>query len=367
MIGNEAAPVRKPQIRPGFTLVELLVVIAIIGVLIGLLLPAVQAAREAARRSQCMNNLKQMGLALHNYHDSYKVFPGTTGVEEKSLTSPFGPNSEFSPHVAMLPYMEQKPLHDMIASVLTGLDGVKVFQPYTANTYDELYPPFNAKYQPPYLLCPSSTNNGPYPRGNYGGMTVTNYHFCVGDAVEYYSMNPPNRGLFWGYTMPAWNAWLGKPPRFRGTQDITDGLTNSLAISERCSGAGATSVLGGTAALVTGLGQNPALCLRQASGGRLTGIVVPEPIGTKRLAYSAYCVLFNTVLPPNSPACDNYATYWWGGYPPQSMHPGGVNALMADGSVRFISETIDCGNTAAPAPNYNSPDSAPVPTECGAR
>src|ERR1700709_2477916 len=93
--------------RTGFTLIELLVVIAIIAVLIALLLPAVQQAREAARRSQCKNNLKQLGLAMHNYHDTYKVFPTASG------------GNGFSPHARILPYVDQAPLYGTLNFLTT--------------------------------------------------------------------------------------------------------------------------------------------------------------------------------------------------------------------------------------------------------
>ena len=104
-----------PRPRPaGFTLVELLVVIAIIGVLVALLLPAVQAAREAARRSQCGNNLKQIGLALHNYHDTLKWFPPGAVFEGGASTAPNAQpiNQRGSMHVRLLPYMEQQALYN---------------------------------------------------------------------------------------------------------------------------------------------------------------------------------------------------------------------------------------------------------------
>jgi len=95
--------------RNGFTLVELLVVIAIIGVMVGLLLPAVQSARESARRMSCGNNLKQLGLAFHNYHDTYKVFPaGLTGTNSGALSN----GGRLSPFVGLLPFIEQQPLMD---------------------------------------------------------------------------------------------------------------------------------------------------------------------------------------------------------------------------------------------------------------
>ena len=121
----------------GFTLVELLVVIAIIGILVALLLPAIQAAREAARRTQCVNNLKQLGISLHNYHDTYKVFPagmgGTTGPGWGTCELP-GPGGNhtggMSPYVSMLPFMEQDPLYQEIVNPYPAATPWAAWGPY---------------------------------------------------------------------------------------------------------------------------------------------------------------------------------------------------------------------------------------------
>ncbi len=155
--------------RRGFTLIELLVVIAIIAILIALLLPAVQQAREAARRSTCKNQLKQLGLAIHNYHDTYKMVPFGSSING-------GPGPRHSGYMGMLPYIDQAPLYQLIA---TG--GTRV-----ANNGSTNYPPFGASpwdgnYAPnlitlPVLQCPSDQD----PPGVTMGKT--NYMFSRGDT-----------------------------------------------------------------------------------------------------------------------------------------------------------------------------------------
>lgn len=109
--------------RRAFTLVELLVVIAIIGILVGLLLPAVQAAREAARRMQCQNNLKQMGLALHNYHDTYNSFPGGTTINGPCCGTP----AQMTWAIAILPFIEQSSIYNQYDSRLSTADPANAF------------------------------------------------------------------------------------------------------------------------------------------------------------------------------------------------------------------------------------------------
>jgi prepilin-type N-terminal cleavage/methylation domain-containing protein len=140
--------------RSGFTLVELLVVIAIIGILIALLLPAVQAAREAARRLQCTNNMKQMGLALHNYHDTYKAMPWMRGPSNDGTrnTRPLGNEQTIGAFMHILPFLEQGPLYDIISKPLT----------VGANTAMPFGPPRDFFWYTPWTLdvpvycCPSA-------------------------------------------------------------------------------------------------------------------------------------------------------------------------------------------------------------------
>ncbi|WP_437206544.1 DUF1559 domain-containing protein [Planctomicrobium sp. SH664] len=345
---------RRRHVRPAFTLIELLVVIAIIAVLVALLLPAVQQAREAARRTQCKNNLKQIGLALHNYHDAHTVFPGVGGGPINRSTGNLANDRRMSPFASILPYVDEGPLYSMISGSWTGPDGY-TYGPFMGGPTDTAYGPFSARYQPKFLLCPS-TNPLRNPRGQsgpFGGSSTTHYVFCLGDLINN-NVNPQSRGLFWGSNHPttAMNA------RQKGVRDVTDGTSNTLALSERVNATDRPTEVMGSMAVIPNIHLNPRLCLEAVGSDGIdfksTYVVGTEAAGQFRLAFDSYpgSSGFTTVLPPNSPSCGT-STSSWGIYSAQSRHPGGVHALLVDGSVRFISQNIDTGNTAATSPSLN--------------
>ncbi len=205
----------------GFTLVELLVVIAIIGILIALLLPAVQAAREAARRAMCSNNLKQLGVALHNYHDTYRTLPYLS----MNATSA---NPYVSGLVAILPFVEQKPLYDQITSRST-FNGVS-YAPYDQYPISSGYEPWKAMISA--YLCPSDPGSSQRSSvGSFAGGGRNSYCFSVGD-----------------WTPTVWETSTRGPFASRKTfnfRDITDGLSNTIAMGERCLGTTGGQVKGG--------------------------------------------------------------------------------------------------------------------------
>jgi prepilin-type N-terminal cleavage/methylation domain-containing protein/prepilin-type processing-associated H-X9-DG protein len=318
----------------GFTLVELLVVIAIIGILVAMLLPAVQAAREAARRSSCTNNLKQMGLALHNYHDTFKSFPPRKGGTSQGTVH----NSERkSAFVALLPFYEQAPMHDQIAA------GDATYPPWGPSAWTS-WTVWNVA--PEVLLCPST------PR--LPATDVINYAFSVGDSITNNRDSTNNRGLF--------SLRIGA--RFA---DIVDGTSNTIAMSERTWGGnlGITTSNGheaktATAHNVSSINTNPMTCIAKANNNEFTGIQIKARFGASWQDGQAERVGFTTILPPNAPSCTNdsnqNADANGGIYNPSSHHPNGVNALMADGAVRFVTQNINCGNTAAaPVTSGKSP------------
>lgn len=313
--------------RRAFTLVELLVVIAIIGILIALLLPAVQAAREAARRAQCSNNLKQLALALHNYHDSNRSFPFRQGGTMGSG----GNEGRLSGWVSLLPYMEQGPLFQTISNVAT-INGTSypAWGPLPSNLD---YEPWQAKVAA--LMCPSD----PGAEAAQNEIGRTNYTFCIGDTVADSTLVKNTRGLF-GYYSAC---------KFR---DMADGTSNTVALSERAIGVDPMKLKGGVAQGISGLETNPASCLATegANGFYETSTTTVDWSGKRWCDGVPVFNAFTTVLGPNSPSCLAGSSETDAGiFSASSHHPGGVNAGMGDGSVRFVNDTIDTGNTSLPA------------------
>jgi prepilin-type N-terminal cleavage/methylation domain-containing protein/prepilin-type processing-associated H-X9-DG protein len=318
----------------GFTLVELLVVIAIIGVLVALLLPAVQAAREAARRSQCTNNLKQIGLSLHNYHDVHNALVSRTGGTQGPSPWNDSNNGQLSGFIGLLPFMEQGPLWDEISGGVEfppGPGGRAT--PFGPAAWRTDYRPF--RQQVPTLLCPSDGPGADRNPANTQGRS--NYAFSSGDSINNNAYDRPTRGPF-GY-----HYYL----RFA---TVTDGLSNTIAMGERVIDTANRMVRSGTAINVGPVHQDPTLCLATAVGNRYRdGVTTRSESGLTwadgRPAWNG----ISTVLPPNSPSCMADDRSWqWGLWSASSHHPGGVNALMLDGSVQFISETINTGRLDLP-------------------
>ncbi len=324
----------RPRQR-GFTLIELLVVIAIIAILIALLLPAVQQAREAARRTQCRNNLKQLGLALHNYHDSFGLFPmGHTRSNDGGggVTGWRG----YSVHAMVLPYIDQAPLYNSInfnqhfdyVGTPAGVVGVD-------NTI-----PRRTKITA--FLCPSDS---PFPasadRGN------NNYPGSMGPSLgQYVSPVGMRNGMFNFDVIVR----MG---------DVRDGTSNTIAFSEHLIGDNnaAAFVPGDVVRAIAWTGPTvtkptagdlatygaacaaaslpPASATHHSHGGREWAVGMPAQ------------TLFNTAAPPNHkfPNCQPCVGCGWmdsqGIFAARSRHTGGVHASMADGSVRFVSENVD--------------------------
>ncbi len=331
----QICPQHERRTTGGFTLVELLVVIAIIGILIALLLPAVQAAREAARRSQCTNNTKQIVLALHNYHDTHKRFPH---MRLHRLNN-HGTRNSWNGFVALLPFVEQSALWDLSQSQDWA-------NPWNSN---DLSTARVTAYH-----CPSDSE---VQQSQFGGRS---YYFCVGDSMHDIHNGHPNGGLRGVFHSNE----SGTRPPGRSFADIRDGTSNTLAIGESVTGDATNRVKGNVLrggdndilpvdrSGVPGFHRRRAnVCLAQIGAGGYydeTSFQVRKNT-TERRGWRwgdgrPYFAAFTTVLPPNSASCVYSSGDSAGGsYSASSEHPGGANFGLADGSVRFISETIDAG------------------------
>lgn len=308
-----------PRSSRGFTLVELLVVIAIIGILIALLLPAVQAAREAARRSQCNNNLKQFGIALHNYHDVFKRLPSS----DAGVLTPSGSlqNTGISEHARLLQYMEQSNVYQLVDFKSKWNDPVNAAA---------------AAIRVPVFMCPSDAAINVPPI--YG---PNNYYGNQGAQILYGGVPPTNPS----------NANYGMPPAdgifytnsFLPFAEIRDGLSATAAFSEKVTG----DFNNGLSTLKSDTFQpgthpaTPDAALADCRAINVTNLSMQgySNVGAPWLEGYHSTTYYYHIAPPNDRSCM---------YPPgrimttaNSYHPGGVQLLLCDSSVRFVSDTVD--------------------------
>ncbi len=318
----------------GFTLIELLVVIAIIAVLIALLLPAVQAAREAARRSQCINNLKQFGIALHNYHDVQGSLPW--GHQEDDQWC------DWSAHVALLPFVEQGPLYNSFNFYNDGnaASPRNVRNSTATNTKVTVF------------LCPSDTDRQTNKFGH------NNYRCNLGSSPDSVNTLGQMNGPF-----------IGADPKAKlncrvfGFRDIIDGLSNTAAFSERVMGLPKNTQgldpIKPTSSAFTVAAVTPINLMNlpnaywiacnsinqqtaKLQGGQGYDSDVYGIGGTWYIGYPAHTG-YNHVMPPNTWSCVSNGgggSNDQGAHAASSRHPGSVNVLMADGSVRSVKSTI---------------------------
>ncbi|MEX1041640.1 MAG: DUF1559 domain-containing protein [Pirellulaceae bacterium] len=284
----------------GFTLVELLVVIAIIGVLVALLLPAVQQAREAARRMQCQNNLKQLGLGLHNYHDTYQAFPAGRYVDANV-------NTYLGWGTMILPFLEQSALFDSIQA--NGGMTATASWDTIANVQLDARTVLNMFVCPsdiggglnlhPYMLGVADDPSSAYGKSNYVGIAgASNFDDTADlDGVFQHSFSPVQHARF---------------------ADITDGTSHTAVVGERCSLPG------------DGIPNNQGNAYRASLW-----------IGDRNVGPGASSSM--DVLTRMDRVGDNiqYTIFGVNNLCLSSVHPGGVQMLLGDGHVTFVSENID--------------------------
>ena len=319
--------IQRRDTRRGFTLVELLVVIAIIGVLIALLLPAVQQAREAARRMQCSNNLKQLGLSLHNYHDTHLSFP----IGARYNMQLAGSSWRF----ALLPFMEQQALYDLdkasghnLNTYQGGANDLSAFNSHVRQLFGVVVDGY---------VCPSSSLDPLRATHNnatrYANGVVTQAHHYVGIMGAY--PDPGGRPASqYSHSLPdgsfATDNGILTISESKRMRDVTDGTSNTIIVAEQ-SGNTNEQRNRQLANYHTGWGGHGDSADRTVSEWRTQG-------HSSRILIASLTSVFHS---PNPASVGTAADLdWVFNTPVTAFHPGGAQAVLADGSVRFIPDTI---------------------------
>ncbi len=316
------------EARRAFTLIELLVSITVIGILMALLLPAVQMAREAARRMSCANNLSQIGRALHNYHDTHRVLPFGCGTDYDGVVSSLGTLADrrYSAHSQILPQLDQANVYQRINF------HVAPFDPYVNS----------GAYEPTCIASGGlSAVNG------QAAVTVVNVFLCPTDIDRLRSV--------WGhnnYRSCNGSGWHGRNGNGLFGQNssvrfgmVTDGLSNTAMFSERCKGTWDHNILDPLADIydLAGIWSEDTFreFCQSLSPEQAAAYHQNVDAGQNWLEANFNWTRYNHLVSPNHVSCKNGFTWDGVGMAASSRHTGGVNVLLGDGRVRFISENID--------------------------
>jgi prepilin-type N-terminal cleavage/methylation domain-containing protein/prepilin-type processing-associated H-X9-DG protein len=317
--------------RGAFTLIELLVVIAIIGILIALLLPAVQAAREAARRAQCVNNLKQLGLAVHQYHLDHNCFPPGQLLYFNWL--------DISALVQLLPYLEQRQLYNAFnVTDVFAINGMgPVFPAYPPNTTV-------ARIQVSGFLCPSDFNRLANPEGH------SNYCGNSGSSPQSTEIVCRQNGPF--IAAPPFASYNGC--RVFQYTNIKDGMSSTACFSEKVLGIGmvnqrdnsrpsSADLEVGTPADVIDTKAYYQMCLAADQDTTPLAFADGQAAGMYWTFGYAIDTRYTHIMPPNTQSCEVGGPWFGerGAITASSRHPGVVNVLFCDGAVNAVKSTID--------------------------
>jgi prepilin-type N-terminal cleavage/methylation domain-containing protein len=376
----------------GFTMIEILAVVAIIGILVGLLLPAIQSSREGARRTSCASNLSQIGLAIIGYHNAFEQFPVQLSGTDGSQVADQDNDRRLSVFVALLPFMDNanlaneiadahpKFLYDPSASHLNSQRSIQYTKEFPSENWPASGPePFQSQYrwwhiEPLGLRCPSDPGMG------HPSMGRCNYAVCLGDGIVGSSTGAMKEvmGTFVVDPLLARETDISMrgifvPRSVTRFSDVTDGLSQTLLLGEICTGLGdediRTQPVAASRITTTKLLRNePQLASNldwidvdrpqfwKSGAPFLTTVGLSEPKRGFRWADGMpLFTAFNTVLPPNHQitlALDQEDSD--GILPPSSRHQVGVQVCMADGAVSFVSDSIDAGNSNRPTVHSGS-------------
>jgi len=316
--------------RPGFSLIEVLVVVTVTGILIALLLPAIQATRETARRISCSNNLAQIGLALHNYHDSHRVLPFGCGTDYDGVVSSLGTLNDrrYSTHSQILPQLDRQNIYHQLHF------DVAPFAPYVnSGAYDQ--------------ECLASKGlsaiNGP------AAMTRISVFLCPSDIDRLESLWGHNNyrscnGSGWQGRLG--NGMFGQNSSVR-LEDVRDGLSQTAMFSERCKGTWNHDLFDSLSDIYDARGIWSEETFREfcQSLSPATARAYHQNVdsGQNWLEANFNWTRYNHLVAPNAVSCKNGFTWDGVGMAASSRHAGGVNVLFGDGHVKFVGNTIEVG------------------------